>query len=130
MYAPNSQRVSWACCDEIGPGVLLQVGELAKAFLAVGTAVRLDAQVYAQVLGQVRRIRKGLSAVRTLVGLRVRVRFGVDLHVGLGEEGQRTHFTPVEHTGDTCQGHAQRLIYIFHPDEMQISYILTFTKHL
>lgn len=38
---------------EIRPGVLLQMGELAKTFLTVGAAVRFDAQVYAQVLGQV-----------------------------------------------------------------------------
>lgn len=75
--------------------MLLQMGELAKTFLTVGAAVRFDAQVYAQVLRQVRCVRKRLSAVRTLVGLRLCVRFGVDLHVGLGEEGQRTNFTPV-----------------------------------
>ena len=32
----------------------------------------------------------------TLVGLGFRVGFGVHLHVGLAEEGQRTNFTPVE----------------------------------
>ena len=61
--------------------MLLQMGELAETFLAVGTAVRFDAQVYAQVLGQVRCVCKGLSAVRTLVSLHLCVRFGVDLHV-------------------------------------------------
>lgn len=65
----------------IRPGVLLQVGELAKTFLAVGAAVGFDAQVDAKVLSQVRRVREGLCAVRTLVGLRLRVCFGVDLHV-------------------------------------------------
>lgn len=67
-----------ACVDS---GVLLQMGELAKAFLTVGAAVRFDAQVYAQVLSQVRSIRKGLSAVRTLVSLCLCVRLGVNLHV-------------------------------------------------
>lgn len=85
---------------ELRPGVLLQVGELAETFLTVGAAVRFDAQVYAQVLRQVGRVGEGLCAVRTLVSLGLRVRFGVDLHVGLGEERQRTDFTPVTH-GDT-----------------------------
>ena len=65
----------------IRPGVLLQMRELAKTFLTVGTAVRFDAQVYAKVLGQVRCVRKGLSALRTLMSLCLCVRFGVDLHV-------------------------------------------------
>lgn len=74
--------------------MLLQVGELAETFLTVGAAVRFDAQVYAQVLGQVGRVREGLSAVGTLVSLRLRVCFRMNLHVRLGEESQRTNFTP------------------------------------
>lgn len=85
------------------PGVLLQVGKLAKAFLAVGAAVGFDSQVYAQVLGQVGCVGEGLGAVRTLVGLGLRVRFGVNLHVGLGEEGQRADFTPATKTTATLE---------------------------
>lgn len=57
------------------------MGELAETFLAVGAAVRFDAQMDAQVLGQVRRVGEGLSAVRTLISLRLCVRFGMNLHV-------------------------------------------------
>lgn len=74
--------------------MLLEVGELAEASLTVGAAVRLEAQVYAEMLGQVRGVGKGLGAVRTLVGFRLCMRFGVNLHVGLGDKGQRTDFTP------------------------------------
>lgn len=74
--------------------MLLQMGQLPEAPLAVGAAVRFDAQVYSQVLGQVGGIHKGLGAVRTLVRLRLRVCFGMNLHVGLGEEGEWTDFTP------------------------------------
>lgn len=84
--------------------MLLQVGELAEASFTVGAAVRLEAQVDAQMLGQVRGVRKRLGAVRTLVGFRLCVRFGVNLHVGLGEEGQGTNFTPGNRkTGDMHQ---------------------------
>lgn len=75
-----------------GPGVLLQVGELSEGVLAVGAVVRLDAQVYAQVLSQVGGVGERLGAVGTLVRLGLRVGLGVDLHLGLGEEGERTHF--------------------------------------
>lgn len=61
--------------------MLLQVRELAETRLAVGAAVRFDPQVYAEVLGQVGRIGEGLGAVRALVSLCFRVRFGVNLHV-------------------------------------------------
>ena len=61
--------------------MLLQVGELAKALLTVGAAIWFDAQMYAQMLGKVGYVRKGLGAVRTLVSLRLCVRFGVNLHV-------------------------------------------------
>ena len=63
------------------PCVLLQVGELPKTFLTVGTAVGFDTKVYAQVLGQVGCVCEGLSAVRTLVSLRLCVCFRVNLHV-------------------------------------------------
>lgn len=75
--------------------MLLQVRQLSETPLAVGAAVGFDAQVYSQVLGQVGRVHKGLGAVRTLVGLGLRVRFGMNLHVGLGEERQGADFTPV-----------------------------------
>lgn len=78
--------------------MLLQVGELAEAFLAVGAAVGFDAQVDAQVLRQVGGVGEGLGAVRALVSLGLCVRLGVNLHVGLGEEGQRTDFTPAAET--------------------------------
>lgn len=78
--------------------MLLQVGQLAEALLAVGAAVRLDAQVDAQVLRQVRGVGEGLGAVGALVSLGLCVRLGVDLHVGLGEEGQRTDFAPAAET--------------------------------
>lgn len=75
--------------------------QLSEAPLAVDAAVWFDAQVYSQVLGQVGRIHKGLGAVRTLVGLGLCVRFRMNLHVRLGEEGQWTNFTPAsKHT--TC----------------------------
>lgn len=74
--------------------MLLQVRQLAETPLTVGAAVGFDAQVYSQVLGQVGRVHKGLGAVRTLVGLRLCVRFRMNLHVRLGEEGQGTDFTP------------------------------------
>lgn len=63
--------------------MLLHVGQLAKAAFAVGAAIRFDAQVDAQMLGQVGCIGEGLGAVRTLVSLRLRVRLGMDLHVRL-----------------------------------------------
>lgn len=74
--------------------MLLQMRQLSETPLTVGAAVRFDAQVYSQVLGQVGRIHKGLGAVRTPVGLCLGVRFRMNLHVGLGKEGQRTDFTP------------------------------------
>ena len=46
------------------------------------------------MLGQVGGVGKGLGAVRALVGLGLCVRLGVDLHLGLGEEGQRAYLTP------------------------------------
>lgn len=61
--------------------MLLQVGQLAETLLAVGAAVRFDAQVNPQVLRQVGGVGKGLGAVRTLVSLCLCVRFGVNLHV-------------------------------------------------
>lgn len=78
--------------------MLLQVGELPEALLAVGAAVRFDAEVDAQVLRQVRGVSEGLGAVRALVSLGLCVRLRVDLHVGLGEESQRTDFTPATET--------------------------------
>lgn len=83
---------------KIRPCVLLQVGELPEAFLAVGAAVRFDAEVDAQVLRQVRGVGEGLGAVRALVCLGLCVRLRVNLHVGLGEEGQRADFTPATET--------------------------------
>ena len=77
------------------PGVLLEVGELSEGLITVGAVVGLDAQVDAQVLGQVGGVGKGLGAVRALVGLGLCVRLGVDLHLGLGEKGQRADLTPV-----------------------------------
>lgn len=74
--------------------MLLQVGQLAETLLTVGAAVRFQAQVDPQVLGQVSRVGEGLGAVRTLVSLGLGVCFRVNLHVRLGEERQRTHFTP------------------------------------
>ena len=74
--------------------MLLQVRQLAEGVLAVGAVVGLDAQVDAQVLGQVRGIGEGLGAVGTLVGLGLCVGLGVDLHLRLGEEGERAHLTP------------------------------------
>lgn len=47
------------------------------------------------MLGQVGGVGKGLGAVRALVGLGLCVRLGVDLHLRLGEEGQRADLTPV-----------------------------------
>lgn len=47
------------------------------------------------MLGQVGGVGKGLGAVRALVGLGLCVRLGVDLHLGLGEKGQRAYLTPV-----------------------------------
>lgn len=61
--------------------MLLQVGELAEAFLTVRAVIRFDAQVYAEVLGQVGCIGEGFGAVRTLVRLGLCVGLGVDLHV-------------------------------------------------
>lgn len=92
MSKPENESV------KIRPGVLLQVGELAEAFLAVRAAVGFDAEVDAQVLRQVRGVGEGLGAVRALVSLGLCVRLGVNLHVGLGEEGQRTNFTPATET--------------------------------
>lgn len=84
--------------------MLLQVGQLSETLLAVGAAVRFDAQVDAQVLRQVRGVGEGLGAVRALVSLGLCVRLGVDLHVGLGEEGQRTDFTPAAETQRAGEG--------------------------
>lgn len=61
--------------------MLLQVRQLSETPLAVGAAVRFDAQVYSQVLRQVGRVHEGLGAVRTLVGLRLCVCFRMNLHV-------------------------------------------------
>ena len=47
------------------------------------------------MLGQVGGVGKGLGAVRALVGLGLCVRLRVDLHLGLGEKGQRAYLTPV-----------------------------------
>lgn len=77
------------------PCVLLEVGELAEGLLAVGTVVGLGPRVDTEVLGQVGGVGEGLGAVRALVGLGLCVRLGVDLHLGLGEKGQRADLTPV-----------------------------------
>lgn len=77
------------------PGMLLEVGELSEGLITVGAVVGLDAQVDAQVLGQVGGVGKGFGAVRALVGLGLCVRLGVDLHLRLGEKGQRAYLTPV-----------------------------------
>ena len=83
--------------------MLLEVGELSEGLITVGAVVGLDAQVDAQVLGQVGGVGKGFGAVRALVGLGLCVRLGVDLHLRLGEKGQRAYLTPVGkrqvHTG-------------------------------
>lgn len=71
------------------------MGELSKGLITVGAVVGLDAQVDAQVLGQVGGVGKGLRAVRALVGLGLCVRLGVDLHLRLGEKGQWAYLTPV-----------------------------------
>lgn len=83
---------SVACVDS---GMLLEVGELSEGLITVGAVVGLDAQVDAQVLGQVGGVGKGFGAVRALVGLGLCVRLGVDLHLRLGEKGQRAYLTPV-----------------------------------
>lgn len=54
--------------------------------------VGLDPQVDAQVLGQVGGVGEGLGAVGTLVGFGLRVGFGVNLHLGFSQEGERAHF--------------------------------------
>jgi len=46
------------------------------------------------VLGQVGAVGEALGAVRTLVWLCLRMGLGVDLHLRLGVEGQRTHPAP------------------------------------
>ena len=46
------------------------------------------------MLGQVRAVGEALGAVRTLVWLCLRMGLGVDLHLRLGVEGQRTHPAP------------------------------------
>lgn len=74
--------------------MLLEVGELTERLVTVGAVVGLDAQVDAQVLGQVGGVGKGLGAVRALVGLGLCVRLGVDLHLRLGEKGERAYLTP------------------------------------
>lgn len=61
--------------------MLLQVGELAEAFLAVGAVIRFDAQVYAEVLAQVGCVGERFGAVGTLMRLDLCVGLGVDLHV-------------------------------------------------
>lgn len=76
------------------PGVLLEVGELPEGLVTVGAVVGLDTQVDAQMLGQVGGIGKGLGAVWALVGLGLGVRLGVDLHLRLGEKGERAYLTP------------------------------------
>lgn len=91
--------------------MLLEVGELAEGLLTVGTVVGLDPQVDAQVLRQVRGVGKGLGAMRALVRLGLSVRLGVDLHLRLGEEGQRADFTPEERgrgVRDTAEPQTQR----------------------
>lgn len=54
--------------------------------------VGFDPQVDAQVLGQVGGVGERLGAVGTLVWFRFCVGLGVDLHLGLGQEGERAHF--------------------------------------
>lgn len=54
--------------------------------------VGFDPQVDAQVLGQVGGVGERLGAVGTLVWFRLCVGLGVDLHLGLGQEGERAHF--------------------------------------
>ena len=54
--------------------------------------VRFDAQVDAQVLGQVGSVGERLGAVGTLVRFSLRVGLGVNLHIRLGEEGERAYF--------------------------------------
>lgn len=75
--------------------MLLEVGELPEGLVTVGAVVGLDTQVDAQVLGQVGGVGKGLGAVWALVGLGLGVRLGVDLHLRLGEKGERAYLTPV-----------------------------------
>lgn len=74
--------------------MLLEVGELPEGLVTVGAVVGLDTQVDAQVLGQVGGVGKGLGAVWALVGLGLGVRLGVDLHLRLGEKGERAYLTP------------------------------------
>lgn len=54
--------------------------------------IGFDSQVNAQVLGQVGGVSECLGAVGTLMGFGLGVRLGVNLHLGLGHEGERTHF--------------------------------------
>lgn len=61
--------------------MLLQVRQLPEGVLAVGAVVGLDAQVDAQVLGQIGGVGERLGAVRTLVGFGLRVGLGVNLHL-------------------------------------------------
>lgn len=63
------------------PGVLLQVRQLTERVLAVGAVVGFDAQVNAQVLGQVRGVGEGLGAVGTFVWFGLCVRLGMNLHL-------------------------------------------------
>lgn len=58
------------------------------------------------MLGQVGAVGEALGAVRTLVWLCLRMGLGVDLHLRLGVEGQRTHPAPLIrhqriHTGES-----------------------------
>lgn len=66
--------------------------QLTERVLAVGAVVGFDPQVDAQVLGQVGGVGECLGAVGTLVGFGLRVRLWVNLHLRLGEEGERAHF--------------------------------------
>lgn len=61
--------------------MLLQVGELAEAFLTVRAVIRFDAQVYAEVLAQVGCVGERFGTVGTLMRLDLCVGLGVDLHV-------------------------------------------------
>lgn len=61
--------------------MLLEVRQLTERVLTVGAVVGFDAQVYAQVLGQVGSVGECLGAVGTLVWFGLCVRLGVNLHL-------------------------------------------------
>lgn len=56
--------------------------------------IRFNVQVDTQVLGQVRGVGECLGAVGALVCFGLRMRLGVDLHLGLGQEDEWAHFAP------------------------------------